>query len=542
MFRQARQRKAVVAVALAMAAFGASEAVAQDQEQAPAPDMKLVVACAPPGQSGEKRTLACGLRAAGFAEFRDVEARFAGESTPLDAQFAPFDAERDGSSTAYLIQTMPKARRTTLAQMADAVASIADPREGRRRFTAYTFADDLTPISGSGESRDAFVRQLVAIEPASATTHLYKSVEKAVQSLAEETSARKSVVVLADGTSDEGDAPPEEALAAAKAAGVVIHVLGYYDNTRERSKFEALSRLAEETGGYAAEVKRGSGSKNDFTREIVKPSFLTDVVENGGTVTAELTGSAGERKVAFTAILADEKRLAGEAAVAVPEKPAASPAPVEAPKPQPAAEPQIPDRDGGYGWVLIFALATFAGLGALAYNVYGRDLFQFARWWLDSVWPAEKGSNEAPRAIAPPEEPTPAPALPPPSAEEPKTVRVGKRARRRANATNSKPVVYGWLETLEGDDVARHPLRTTNVRVGRHRDNDICLLNDSISRRHALLHYDPVTRRFTITDLGAGNGVIVNRKRTKSRELKDGDTVELGEVRLRFHADPEFQT
>lgn len=537
MFRQARQRKAVVAVALAMAAFGASEAVAQDQEQAPAPDMKLVVACAPPGQSGEKRTLTCDLRAPGFAELRDVEARFAGENTPLETQFAPFDPDGDGSSTAYLIQAMPKARRTTLAQMADAVASIADPREGRRRFTAYTFADDLTPVSGSGESRDAFVRQLVAIEPASATTHLYKSVEKAVKSLAEETAARKSVVVLADGTSDEGDATPEEALAAAKAAGVVIHVLGYYDNTRERSKFEALSRLAKETGGYAAEVKRGSGAKNDFTREIVKPSFLTDVVENGGTVTAELTGAAGKRKIAFTAVLADEKRLAGEAAVAVPEKPAPVPAPVEAPKPQPAAEPQIPDRDGGYGWVLIFALATLAGLGALAYNVYGRDLFQFARWWLDSVWPA--GANNAPRAIAPPEEPRA--ALPPPFAEETNTVRVGKPSRR-ATATNSKPVVYGWLETLEGDDVARHPLRTTNVRVGRHRDNDICLLNDSISRRHALLHYDPVTRRFTITDLGAGNGVIVNRKRTKSRELKDGDTVELGEVRLRFHADPEFQT
>ena len=52
---------------------------------------------------------------------------------------------------------------------------------------------------------------------------------------------------------------------------------------------------------------------------------------------------------------------------------------------------------------------------------------------------------------------------------------------------------------------------TTNVRIGRHRDNDICLQNDSISRRHALLHFNADNRRFVITDLGGDNGVIVNK-------------------------------
>ncbi len=91
-----------------------------------------------------------------------------------------------------------------------------------------------------------------------------------------------------------------------------------------------------------------------------------------------------------------------------------------------------------------------------------------------------------------------------------------------------QPVVYGWLEMLDGN-ASRHPLRTTNVRVGRHRDNDICLQNDSISRRHAVLHYNADTRRFVITDLGGGNGVVVNKMKYKSRELSDGDLLELGE-------------
>ena len=38
-------------------------------------------------------------------------------------------------------------------------------------------------------------------------------------------------------------------------------------------------------------------------------------------------------------------------------------------------------------------------------------------------------------------------------------------------------VVYGWLDMLDGN-ASRYPLQTTNVRIGRHRDNDICLMND----------------------------------------------------------------
>ena len=79
--------------------------------------------------------------------------------------------------------------------------------------------------------------------------------------------------------------------------------------------------------------------------------------------------------------------------------------------------------------------------------------------------------------------------------------------------------VHGWLEMLDGN-ASRYPLRTTNVRIGRHRDNDICLQNDSISRRHAVLHFNANNHRFVITDLGGDNGVIVNKVKQQSHELK----------------------
>ena len=39
---------------------------------------------------------------------------------------------------------------------------------------------------------------------------------------------------------------------------------------------------------------------------------------------------------------------------------------------------------------------------------------------------------------------------------------------------------------------------------------------------------------FTITDLGSGNGILINGSRVTQSTLRDGDTVELGEVRFRF--------
>ncbi|AHB49303.1 signal peptide protein [Hyphomicrobium nitrativorans NL23] len=532
MWRPARQRKAVVAVGLAIVAFfGAAGAQASE--------VRLLSECGPPTQANATRTLVCELRATGPAEFQAVTARIEGESADLDARFEPFDAEREGSTTAYLIQTLPSARRATLGQMADAVVNIADRRDGQRRFTAYTFADGLTAVADSGVSRDAFVRQLIAIGAATGPTHLYAAVREAVAALAKETGARKSLVILADGTSDDTEATHDRVVEAARDAGVTIHVLGYYDDARQRSKFEALARLAEDTGGYAAEVKRGAGAKNDFTREIVTSRFLTDIVENGGMVTAALDGPAGTRKIAFTAILADEKTLSAETQVTIPPAAAHAPSPrVETAEPvvvpAPTPDSEIVESEGR-SWLVLLALGAFAGLGIAGCVFFGKDVFQFVRWWIEAEPRAAANVGDDAAASVPTRQ---TPALAPPT-PAPRPARANAPSRQRDG--DRRPVVYGWLEALDGD-AARHPLRSVDVRVGRHRDNDICLSNDSISRRHAAVRYDAKTRRFTITDLGAGNGVIVNKTRCKSRELNDGDTVELGEVRLRFRAEPDVQS
>lgn len=485
MRRLARQRGASAAVALLLSVLAVHAAGAAETA-------KLVTRCGPVALSGAEASLSCDLRAVGFAVVNGVKARINGQDHDLDIKFEAFDPSEKGVTTAYLIQLLPNARRATLAQMGDAVATFADQRGGKRRFAAYTFASDVSLVADSGASKAEFVRQVIAIKPASATVHLYEAVLKAIEALAKETGDRKSLVILGDGASDDAGYEHEQVVKAAREAGVAIHVLGYYDDRSERSKFQKLARLAEDTGGYATEVKQGNGK--DLTKDVVSSRFVGEVLENGGTAEIALKGAPGLQTVAFTAGLSDGRTATAEAKVDIPAPPPVS----DTPAGDRGAPEPVGALDGSGSAILLGILGALIGAGIVGYVLYGRP-----------APPAEEH-------VAPSDEPVP----------EPVPVR----------AAESGPVIYGWLEMMDGN-AWRHPLQTTNVRVGRHRDNDICLENDSISRRHAVLSYNADTRRFVITDLGGGNGVVVNKTRCKSRELNDGDMVELGEVRLRFRAE-----
>ncbi|MGE0155086.1 MAG: FHA domain-containing protein [Reyranellaceae bacterium] len=93
-----------------------------------------------------------------------------------------------------------------------------------------------------------------------------------------------------------------------------------------------------------------------------------------------------------------------------------------------------------------------------------------------------------------------------------------------------------WLEFLDGE--GRHVGVTgTAFRIGRNKDNDLVLANDSVSGQHAVIH-KARDGGYSITDLKSINGVLVNLSSVQSAILNNGDLIELGEVRFRFRAPP----
>jgi hypothetical protein len=117
------------------------------------------------------------------------------------------------------------------------------------------------------------------------------------------------------------------------------------------------------------------------------------------------------------------------------------------------------------------------------------------------------------------------------------TAPYGQSSGRPTNILSGKGAgngqLYAWL--TRADTSERMPIRETALRIGRHEDNDLRLDDDSVHRRHAIVHMTP-QREFVITDLSGsgGNHVFVNGQQVEERSLQDGDEIRLGKIRLRF--------
>jgi uncharacterized RDD family membrane protein YckC len=74
------------------------------------------------------------------------------------------------------------------------------------------------------------------------------------------------------------------------------------------------------------------------------------------------------------------------------------------------------------------------------------------------------------------------------------------------------------------------------LTIGRDPTNDLVLPDAMISRRHAVVEHR--AGEFVLRDCRSANGSVVNGERVSERELRDGDVVALGSIRLQFREDP----
>ncbi len=86
------------------------------------------------------------------------------------------------------------------------------------------------------------------------------------------------------------------------------------------------------------------------------------------------------------------------------------------------------------------------------------------------------------------------------------------------------------LRALEGKmQQAEFTIRGT-ARVGRSKENDIFVVDPSVSRNHAVL--DVRGGKLVVRDAGSTNGTFVNGERVQLRTLQDGDVVAFGKAQF----------
>jgi pSer/pThr/pTyr-binding forkhead associated (FHA) protein/tetratricopeptide (TPR) repeat protein len=133
----------------------------------------------------------------------------------------------------------------------------------------------------------------------------------------------------------------------------------------------------------------------------------------------------------------------------------------------------------------------------------------------------------------------PIPQPPPPNRSAAATADTDPSGRPVATAAQvaalTQPVGYGKLVVISSNFAGKEfELNLPQMIIGRTEDNNLVINHRSISRNHAKIVRDPETGRYTISDLHSSNGVRVNGQDYTKVELRRGDVVDLGHVRLRF--------
>ncbi len=173
--------------------------------------------------------------------------------------------------------------------------------------------------------------------------------------------------------------------------------------------------------------------------------------------------------------------------------------------------------------------------------------------------PAAMAAAQAAQAAVPTPAPPTSVGLPPgaPSATRTSAPKMETRSETKAESARAEAIVSEVLDaqptipvralgegSVETEIAARLVVLTTelagkeyslaraSVVIGRTEENDFVLNHRSISRHHAKIVRDGA--RYTIVDLQSANGVRVNKEDYERIDLKAGDVVELGHVKLRF--------
>src|SRR2546428_7625621 len=73
---------------------------------------------------------------------------------------------------------------------------------------------------------------------------------------------------------------------------------------------------------------------------------------------------------------------------------------------------------------------------------------------------------------------------------------------------------------------------TVEITVGRHESQDIAVRDAEVSRKHCVFRQKAGV--YTLEDLGSALGTSVNGTPIKVHELKSGDVVAVGSLRIKF--------
>lgn len=104
----------------------------------------------------------------------------------------------------------------------------------------------------------------------------------------------------------------------------------------------------------------------------------------------------------------------------------------------------------------------------------------------------------------------------------------------------SPQACHGRLRIMNGGfEGMSYELDGREVVIGRNPTTNITLLDEGISREHALIHFDEDVESYMVEDLASTNGTKLNGKRVRSAALRENDEIQVGQTIFLFEVKPD---
>ena len=427
------------------------------------------------------------------------------DDKPIESRATPYaDNPLNTSALMILVDnsigSTSHPRNLTLEANKQAISEILNQARPNMQLGLSTFANDLVTVAPVGSPIADIQKALPQIKADGLGTRLYLRGMDAINQLAKVKGDRKALLIFSDGKDEDTGYTLENLIDAAKKFKIILLAVGCPERQQDIPALGNLQRAANETLGFYDQMQLVQNGQRFVPKNppAMANSILKAVI-GGGEVVASLKNVDSAAKVTVSLTTKEGQKLEQTLqrrvnAVAPSPSPTASATPSSAPAAKATPAPKegldfaIDWASRNTAWVIVCGVAVL--------GIFSILLIAIRSGRKKKPAPTPQAPLTGERQV-----PAPAPAL-------------------------------AYL-VLQDSESTRLSIKKTATRIGRRADNDIVFSNDSISGHHAELHMGR-DGSFAITDLGSSNGIFVNGARVPQSPLKDGDIVEIGEVRFRF--------
>lgn len=408
-----------------------------------------------------------------------------------------YPGAQDTSEILVLVDTSDPGRQAVIEKIKQQLDGLLNALGAHHKIGLARFDTDLYVLAEIGSAPAAFTQAAAKLNANGKTTELYRNVREAVRLLGQRQAARKMLLVMSDGLAEDYAYHHEDVVELAHKHKVTVHSVGYPRSVAQSVALQTIRRLSDETGGIYAQTHHVDFSlPGGIFERILRAS------DSGGEIRFDLTpfiekGAAGPLDLPLAFQTANQSFLVlapvifpGDALNPAPDNsaapvdavsPAGAPPATAMPRARPRAVPPYANNNSGLdrGW--------FYTLAALSLAIFIAIVFVYLRM----------RRNEAGKADSP---------------------------------TTIKALAY--LVEANAQQL-RHAIDKTPWRIGRGNNNDFTINDNSVSRLHAEIRSNE-EGHLLLNDMESLNGVFVNDNRVDSIQLREGDVVDVGDVRMQF--------